>query len=191
MGDAEGVESRFLASGAAVAVIDARGALDDGLAATRSAGRVDRGERCALLVLVSRGDDRGDRRFLRCRRDAFLASPRAKANSSRRCGSPGAMPHAHRGGAIDRRGMPGGCRHYDRETGEARRWIVSRIAEERPVAVVLVALSRLDIVNAAHGRPAVDALIEAAVLRAETVARRAIWAWRRWSRGSAGRSSCW
>ncbi|RZM05767.1 MAG: GGDEF domain-containing protein, partial [Sphingomonas sp.] len=55
-GDADGLESRFLASGAAVALIDARGALDDGLSATRRLGGLVATNGAALLVLVSRGD---------------------------------------------------------------------------------------------------------------------------------------
>ena len=54
--DAVAVESRFLASGAAVALIDARGALDEGIAATLALGGLVATNGAALLVLVSRGD---------------------------------------------------------------------------------------------------------------------------------------
>ncbi|TCP94492.1 EAL domain-containing protein (putative c-di-GMP-specific phosphodiesterase class I) [Sphingomonas sp. PP-CE-1A-559] len=173
VGDAEGLESRFLGSGAAVALIDARGALDDGLSATRRLGGLVATNGAALLVLVSRGDVEAIGEFFDAGATQFLASPASEGELVQALRFAGRHAARASGGAIDRRGIPGAS-HYDRETGEARRWIVSRIAEERPVAVVLVALSRLDIVNAAHGRPAVDGLIEAAVLRAETVARQAI-----------------
>ena len=172
-GDADGLESRFLASGAAVALIDARGALDDGLSATRRLGGFVATNGAALLVLVSRGDVEAIGEFFDAGATQFLASPASEGELVQALRFAGRHAARASGGAIDRRGIPGASQ-YDRETGEARRWIVRRIAEERPVAVVLVALSRLDIVNAAHGRPAVDSLIEAAVLRAETVAREAI-----------------
>ncbi len=53
---AEGAEQRFLASGAQVAVVDARGALGDGLAAVAALGDTIAANGGALLVLVSRGD---------------------------------------------------------------------------------------------------------------------------------------
>lgn len=52
----EGCEQRFLASGAQVAVVDARGALGDGLTAVAALGDVVAANGGALLVLVSRGD---------------------------------------------------------------------------------------------------------------------------------------
>ncbi|WP_288411524.1 EAL domain-containing protein [uncultured Sphingomonas sp.] len=71
---ADGLRQRVAASGTAIAIVDARGAIDEGIAATaelaRTAGHGD-----ALLVLVSRGDT--DR--LRALHDAgathFLVSP--------------------------------------------------------------------------------------------------------------------
>lgn len=52
----DGVAERFAASGAAVAVVDARGALSEGLAATATLGGAVAARNGALLVLVSRGD---------------------------------------------------------------------------------------------------------------------------------------
>ena len=52
----EGVERRLAASGAAVMLLDARGAIEEGLAATRALGRTVEAEGRALLVLVSRND---------------------------------------------------------------------------------------------------------------------------------------
>jgi EAL domain-containing protein (putative c-di-GMP-specific phosphodiesterase class I)/GGDEF domain-containing protein/CheY-like chemotaxis protein len=171
--DADALESRFLASGAAVAMIDARGALDDGLAATRRLGGLVATNGAALLVLVARGDVEVIGEFFDAGATQFLASPATENELVQALRFAGRQAARASGGMVDRRGIPGASQ-YDRETGDARRWIVGRIAADRPVAVVLVALSRLDIVNAAHGRPAVDGLIEAAVRRAETVAREAI-----------------
>ena len=53
---AGGAEWRFIASGAAVAVIDARGAFDEGITVTRLLAEPAQANAAALVVLVSRGD---------------------------------------------------------------------------------------------------------------------------------------
>ena len=53
---AENAESRFIASGASVAVVDARGALPEGKEAVRSLADPAEANCAALLVLLSRGD---------------------------------------------------------------------------------------------------------------------------------------
>jgi diguanylate cyclase (GGDEF)-like protein len=53
---AESAERRFVASGAAVAVVDARNAFDAGLEAVRALGEVAEANAAALLVLVARED---------------------------------------------------------------------------------------------------------------------------------------
>lgn len=53
---ADNVESRFIASGASVAVVDARGALPEGKEAVRSLADPAEANCSALLVLLSRGD---------------------------------------------------------------------------------------------------------------------------------------
>ncbi|MDR6853384.1 diguanylate cyclase (GGDEF)-like protein [Sphingomonas sp. BE123] len=71
----EGADRRFLASGAAVAVVDARGSVADGLAAVRAlAGQVSAAGG-ALLVLVSRGDAGRLGEFYDAGATQFLASP--------------------------------------------------------------------------------------------------------------------
>src|SRR5690242_5227560 len=52
----EGLEQRFLASGASVAVIDARGAFGDGLEAAKLLGKTIENHRAAMLILVSQSD---------------------------------------------------------------------------------------------------------------------------------------
>lgn len=66
---------RFGASGAPVAVIDARGALEEGLAATRMLGQAAAGDGRALLVLVSHGDVGALPEFRAGGATHFLASP--------------------------------------------------------------------------------------------------------------------
>ena len=53
---ADNAESRFIASGASVAVVDARGALPEGKEAVRSLADPAEANAAALLVLLSRGD---------------------------------------------------------------------------------------------------------------------------------------
>lgn len=52
---ADGLRQRVAASGTAIAIVDARGAIDEGIAATAELARIA-GHGDALLVLVSRGD---------------------------------------------------------------------------------------------------------------------------------------
>jgi diguanylate cyclase (GGDEF)-like protein len=53
---ADGAERRFVASGASVAVVDARGAFEDGMDAARLLADAVEANAAALLVLLSRGD---------------------------------------------------------------------------------------------------------------------------------------
>ena len=53
---ADNAEARFVASGAAVALVDARGALAEGLEAVRAIADAAEANAGALLVLLSRGD---------------------------------------------------------------------------------------------------------------------------------------
>ncbi|MEN2785370.1 putative bifunctional diguanylate cyclase/phosphodiesterase [Sphingomonas qilianensis] len=76
---AEGAERRFLASGSAVAVIDARGALSDGLAAAVALDGAVGSNGGAMLVLVSRGDTDAIPRFYDAGATHFLASPFSEA----------------------------------------------------------------------------------------------------------------
>lgn len=71
----EGADRRFLASGAAVAVVDARGSVEDGLAATRTLSPVTSANGAALLALVSRDDTGRLGEFYDAGATHFLASP--------------------------------------------------------------------------------------------------------------------
>jgi diguanylate cyclase (GGDEF)-like protein len=76
---AEGLERRFLASGASVAVIDARGALSDGIEAARALGGVIEAGGGAMLVLVSQSDTIHMRLFYDAGATHFLSSPMSSA----------------------------------------------------------------------------------------------------------------
>ncbi len=75
----EGVESRFLTSGAAVAVIDARGALSDGLTAAKALGHLVETNGAAMLILVSQSDTVHMRQFYDAGATHFLSSPMSTA----------------------------------------------------------------------------------------------------------------
>jgi hypothetical protein len=69
------IERRFIASGAGIAIIDARGAFDEGLAATRLLGDPVEANAGALLVLASRGDVSRLDELYAAGATHFLASP--------------------------------------------------------------------------------------------------------------------
>jgi EAL domain-containing protein (putative c-di-GMP-specific phosphodiesterase class I)/GGDEF domain-containing protein/CheY-like chemotaxis protein len=76
---ADGAERRLLASGAAVAVVDARGAVEEGLAAVRALAGVAGATGGALLALVSRNDAARLGEFYDAGATHFLASPMREA----------------------------------------------------------------------------------------------------------------
>ena len=72
---AEQAESRFIASGAAVAIVDARGALPEGTEAVRALGDPVEANAAALLVLVSRTDEGALDALYAAGATHFLVSP--------------------------------------------------------------------------------------------------------------------
>ncbi len=75
----DGAERRLLASGASVAVVDARGAVEEGLAAVRALAGVAGATGGALLALVSRNDSARLGAFYDAGATHFLASPMREA----------------------------------------------------------------------------------------------------------------
>ncbi|MEG3122921.1 putative bifunctional diguanylate cyclase/phosphodiesterase [Sphingomonas sp. GB1N7] len=270
---AEGAERRFLHSGSAVAVIDARGALTEGLAAAEALNGAIGSNGGAMLALVSRGDIASVARFHDAGATHFLASPfsetefvqalrfaarhaermagewrasapadplgwrfdlrggtmqltpafarlleiaedappravlrtldRAERHAAflalrRLAGERAATAFAHDIGGIgrvvqhlqhDRKAQridalvePLGSAPDStaamrealagaRDAGGARRWVERRLATGGPLAVVLVALNRFEVVNTAYGRVAGDALLRGAHRRIEEAVR--------------------
>jgi diguanylate cyclase (GGDEF)-like protein len=76
---AAGAERRFLQSGAEVVIVDARGALDDGLAAIRALADPVQANAAALLALVSRGDVARLGEIYEAGATHYLASPFGEA----------------------------------------------------------------------------------------------------------------
>ncbi|MHA6719474.1 putative bifunctional diguanylate cyclase/phosphodiesterase [Sphingomonas sp. RS6] len=112
----EGAETRFLASGASVVVIDARGAMSDGVEAARLLGPTVRAQGAAMLILVSQSDTVHMARFYDAGATHFLSSPMSSAAMAH------AIRFAHRhverlsgwSGLASENGEPLGWR-YDRE----------------------------------------------------------------------------
>lgn len=76
---AAGAEARFVASGAAVAIVDARGALAEGQEAARAIADAVEANAGALLVLLSRTDESALEPFHRYGATHFLVSPFSEA----------------------------------------------------------------------------------------------------------------
>ena len=165
----EDAERRFLASGAAVALIDARGGgAGAAVAATRALGEAAATTGAALLVYCGAADrgalgalfDAGATHFLiePAGDDELVQALRFAARHAERIGALREVPSA----AAPAGGL---------SAAAARRWLGRALAAGgAPVAVLLIALTRFDLVNATYGRAAGDALLDAARERIEHVA---------------------
>jgi len=158
--------SAFLASEARVALIDARGEGDAGLRAAQALGAVIAATGAAMLVSVP--DSAPDTL------DAFLA---AGATHILESDASEAMVHAalklaerHARRTLDVRRRR---THADGEVGEIHRWIADILDQGEPCVAIVVSLSRLDLINAAHGRPAGNMLLRGVEARMQAVAAEA------------------
>lgn len=156
----------FLASEARVALIDARGAGDEGLRAAQALGAVIAATGAAMLVAVP--DAEQDTL------DAFLA---AGVTHILAPDASDAMIHAalklaerHSRRTLDARRRR---THADGEVGEIHRWIADILDRDDPCVAIVVSLSRLDLINAAHGRPAGNMLLRGIEARMQAVAAEA------------------
>ena len=125
----EGVVDRFAASAAGVAVVDARGALADGLAATAALGDAAAAAGAALLILIARGDLDSLGQFFEAGATHFLVSPQSEAELIEALRFAGR--HAERLTAEWRRGVP----------AEALGW---RIADDGRVVLTPALAALLD-----------------------------------------------
>jgi diguanylate cyclase (GGDEF)-like protein len=274
-----GIERRFIASSATVAVVDARGALEDGLVAIEALAEPVEANASALVALISRNDVASLDRFHAAGATHYLASPfgeaelaqalrfaeryserlggsraslsrgglhrdesqtwqfdlrsgavtlspplreqigagaletlsirdlyrlldadgrRAARGAARRLASgvnPTAFTHSLPSGARvahhldldrERRVVTGGLellkpgkaeariRNRDPLTGlgdgvEARRWLARQMAAGAGTVVLLLSISRFEMVNTAYGRAAGDALLQAVARRIERI----------------------
>lgn len=165
---ADDAERRFLASGAAVALIDAREDVDAGIVATRALGEAAATTGAALLVHLRRDDAGTLAALFEAGATHFLLDPAGEAEIVQALRF--AARHAKRIGAlrdVPRAAATGGAL----SPAAARRWLDRALADgAAPVAVLLVALTRFDLVNATYGHTAGDDLLIAARDRIEHVA---------------------
>ncbi|HEX4693812.1 GGDEF domain-containing phosphodiesterase [Sphingomonas sp.] len=145
---------------ARLVVLDAREALDDGLAAAPALGDAARVHGGAVLVLVSKQDVVALDTFLAAGATHFLVSPFGDEEFAQALHF--AWRHVERLAEQSPGGAPG---DHSLDPDAARDWIAQRLNHGEPVGVILVALSRFDLVNSGYGQAAGDALIHAAERR--------------------------
>ena len=156
----------FLASEARVALIDARGAADSALRAAQALGAVIAATGAAMLIALPDGAPETLRAFLAAGAthllpvDADAAMIHASIKLAER--------HARRTLDVRRRRT-----HADGEVGEIHRWIADVVDRDKPCIAIIVALSRLDLINAAHGRPAGNMLLRGVEARMQAAAAEA------------------
>ncbi|WP_374943021.1 EAL domain-containing protein [Sphingomonas sp.] len=136
-------------SGGAIVLVDARGRRAEALAAVRQLASGG----SAILAIAARGDARA---FDAAGATHFLADPADVAEID------DALRFAAR--------WPGTANRRVGDASPDEAAALAWVEANRPGHVILVALSRFDIVNAAYGRPAGDALLEVAERRIRTAA---------------------
>ncbi|WP_322963533.1 putative bifunctional diguanylate cyclase/phosphodiesterase [Sphingomonas fuzhouensis] len=156
----------FLASEARVAFIDARGSSDAGLRAAQALGAVIAATGAAMLVAIPDSEPETFDAFLAAGVTHILApdADDAMLHASLKL----AERHARRTLDVRRRRT-----HADGEVGEIHRWIADALDRGDPCVAVVVALSRLDLINAAHGRPAGNMLLRGVEVRMQAAAAEA------------------
>ena len=161
-GGGDDVAGRALASRAGVMLVDARADAAAGLGEVRALGGLAAATGGALIALTADAGGLDD--ILAAGATHFLidrGDPEELRQAVRFAASQAQRDH------NDRRGPSFGESADPAGVGE---WIDARLGAGEHVGVLMIALSRLDILNAARGRAAGDALIAAARARVEAVA---------------------
>ncbi len=156
----------FLASEARVALIDASGPGDDGLRAVQALGAVIAATGSAMLVAVP--DTMAETLNAFVSAGATHILPPGVDDPMIHATVRLAERHARRTLDVRRRRS-----HAGGEVGEVHRWIADVIGRDHGCIAIIVSLSRLDLINAAHGRPAGNMLLRAVEARMQTVAAQA------------------
>ncbi len=160
-GGGEGVAGRALASGAGVMMVDARRDVAMALPDVRALGGLVGATGGVLLVLTA---ENGDLDEILAGGATHFYVDRGDADELRHV-LRFAVRHAMRD-LADRRGSRFGDHIEHDGIGP---WIAGRLGEGAHVGVLMIALSRLDILNAARGRAAGDTLIAEARAQVEAV----------------------
>lgn len=165
--DAHEAERRFLASGATVALVDARSPIDAGLLAVRAIGEVAATTGAALLVLVDHTAEALARVF-EAGATHFMTAPASDSEIVQALRF--AARHAERIGCV--RDVPAALvAPGTLSPAGARRWLErSVVGEGGPLTVLLMALPRFDLVNSTYGRNSGDVLLAQALERIAAVA---------------------
>ncbi|MGN6621748.1 MAG: EAL domain-containing protein [Sphingomonas sp.] len=165
--DGADVERRFLGSGAAVALIDARGAVPAALAATKELGETVAANGAALIVLLDAPDASALASLFDAGATHFLIEPFGDDQLIQALRFAGR--HADRIGAV--RQSPAAVGDNSLSPAAARRWLDRALSSSGGrVSALLIALMRFDLVNASYGRAAGDALLSIARQRIDDIA---------------------
>jgi diguanylate cyclase (GGDEF)-like protein len=162
---ADSAESRFIASGASVAVVDARGALAEGSEAVRALGDPAEANAAALLVLLSRNDVEALEELFAAGATHFLVSPFSDGQFLQAVQY--AARHAHRAGGGQAGRAQGGAAGFWRwergsQTVELSPALARRAglgAEEGQRVSLMDLFRRLDSDGRRAAREAVDRLL--------------------------------
>jgi diguanylate cyclase (GGDEF)-like protein len=190
----ENAEARFLASGAMVAVVDMRGAREQGLSAVGALADAVEVNSAALLAILSKADlarlddivKAGATHYLTApfSDDEFVQAVRLAERHAQRVA--GGRSGQVRGSKPASKAMPVATRSNRdpltglRDSASARRWIERRIeAGTGRFHVVLIAITRFEMINTAFGRETGDQLLlnaarQIASLVAENGGKRAL-----------------
>ncbi len=155
------IAARVLASRARVILVDCRGDAAEGLAVVRALGGLVAATGGALLALT--GDTAAVTDLLAAGATHFLIDRHDPAELTL------ALRYAERSATSEQgeRRSPGFGEAID--PAGLRTWIANRLADGAHVGVLMIALSRLDILNAARGRATGDALIAEALAQVEAI----------------------
>jgi diguanylate cyclase (GGDEF)-like protein len=175
----EKAAERFESEPARVVVVDARGALTQGMAAARSLGAAVEARHGAMLVLLSRTDGTATGAAHDAGATGVLVSPfgsaafgdalRLAARHARRLADAAVLLADQAAGGP----APSTRKRHDLLTGLAtgdqlQAWITSGIEDSaalRPVFVLIVGVGRFAQINAAYGRAVADRVLSAVALR--------------------------
>ena len=150
-GGGSDVAARALASGAELILVDARADPAKGLDEVRALGGLIAATGGALLAVTA--DTKGLPALMAAGATHFLVD---RGDAGELWQAIRFAARASSRDAGDRRGRTGAV---GEDRVAASDWIAGRLGEGAPVGVFMIALSRLDILNAARGRAAGDALI--------------------------------
>ncbi len=154
------IETGFLASGARIAIVDARESVEAGLDAVRDLADAVEINAGALLILIGEGKPVALSQAIEAGVTHALEMPFAddRLLQAIRLAKRHSLRLAGRGTRTTIEIEPGG---RDALTGlgdavTARRWIEARLGEGRPCSLLLFAITRFEMINTAFGRETGD-----------------------------------